>query len=141
MNPKTAQSRLQRLSFSMVLGAIGLTLAMPVSAEQSCNHTPSGYTYYTAFVFDLQLQMEVAHGCLKRHWWEHAHDGATGYLLNWNSGDALWLDISRNGGADWQGLVDYTTSDTIPGYEYDGPGYSIRACGNRYGYVACTDWN
>lgn len=60
---------------------------------------------------------------------------------------AAYLDVSRDGGATWQGWKDtvYNTyGNTITEWtnpEYDGPGYWVRACINVNGYSVCTPWH
>ena len=60
---------------------------------------------------------------------------------------AAYLDVSTDGGVTWQGWKDtvYNTyGSTITEWtaaEYDGPGFSVRACINVNGISACTPWH
>jgi hypothetical protein len=59
---------------------------------------------------------------------------------------AAYLDVSTNGGATWDGWQDTVYNDGSPvtqwtDQEYDGPGYSVRACINVNGLSVCTPWH
>jgi hypothetical protein len=84
------------------------------------------------------------------------HDYAWGEGWLYGSGEALYLDISRDGGSSWTPFVDYRVPSGVysstPSH-YDGPGYWIRVCGANPNYgspynnpqwgwnIACTVWH
>jgi hypothetical protein len=100
-----------------------------------CNSNVNGYTYLKNSWGGSTVELMVAHNCFQ------GHDGAWGVILNSKPGDSVWLDISHDGGADWNGLQDRGGSITTNHAEWDGPGTWIRACMNHNGLTGCTNWN
>ncbi|MET7779678.1 hypothetical protein ABZT28_28500 [Streptomyces sp. NPDC005388] len=80
-----------------------------------------------------------------------AHNWVEGYLgSNLASEGAVWLDVSRDGGKTWKvtqkvnwgGDYSRQTRRAGVGYQYDGPGWWVRACGNWGSITAyCTSWH
>lgn len=84
----------------------------------------------------------------------HDHVWGEGWL--YGGGEALYLDISRDGGSSWTPFVDYQVPSgvyTSTPSHYDGPGYWIRVCGANPNYgdpygnpqwgwnIGCTVWH
>jgi hypothetical protein len=79
------------------------------------------------------------------------HNWVEGYLgSNLESEGGVWFDVSLDGGRTWKITQKVTTGGNFTrgtwnagvGYQYDGPGYWVRACGNWGStYVYCTAWN
>ncbi|MFD9357207.1 hypothetical protein [Streptomyces sp. NPDC060031] len=113
-----------------------------VNASYTASFSPSGWT--------STVRMNIFTG-------SDGHDYAWGEAWLQGGGEALYLDVSRNGGATWTPFVDYQVPSgvyTRTSYShYDGPGYWIRACGAnpsygdpynnpQWGYnIACTVWH
>ncbi|GCD44416.1 hypothetical protein [Streptomyces paromomycinus] len=138
---------LKRLLLIAVASVIAVG-AMPGSASAyskgSCSYrkTLSVKTYGGHATVKL-----LVYRCKDGHDWTMASMTSNGS----DSEGALWMDVSRNGGKTWKGLVQKRRVTLDPGdtasiannkLQNDGPGYSVRACGyfgnNK---VYCTKWN
>ena len=74
------------------------------------------------------------------------HEYAQGQAASGAQVFAVYMDVSTNGGATWNGWQDTLYNDGSPVTqwtypEYDGPGYWVRACINVNGISVCTPWH
>lgn len=117
-----------------VIGVVGISGA--AHADSTCDEPGTYYCHENGYAGLGYIEFATT-------LWSDHHEYAEGRAMSTAAHFAAYLDVSTDGGATWNGWQDtvynayQTTVTDWTNPEYDGPGYSVRACINVNGISGC----